>query len=146
MLNSIVRGFGLTIGRKAADNMIENLGQSNGEYKESPSLSGKQIWKVIGWSIIHIITSLFLSIIPVVLGWVNEKNQFQAGVVIWIIGVLTFINGYYQDNKKVISQVNARRVVLEEKERLIYETEELYISEKITKREYELLMKKINKM
>jgi hypothetical protein len=146
MLNSIVRGFGFTIGRRAADNMIDNFSQSSGEYKESPALSGKQIMKVIGWSIVHMITSLFLSIIPVVLGWVNESNQFYAGLVIWIIGVITFIKGYYQDNKKVIEEVNRHRVLIAEKQKLIDDVEQQYISEKITKREYEVLMKKINKM
>jgi hypothetical protein len=42
--------------------------------------------------------------------------------------------------------VNNYNKVLQEKERLTKETEELYISEKITKREYEVMMRKINKM
>jgi hypothetical protein len=146
LTSSIVKGFGFTIGRKAADNVIENLSKSSGEYKQSPSLSGKQIMKVIGWSILHTITSLFLSIIPVALGWVKESNQFTAGVVIWVFGVLVFINGYYTENKKIIEQVNRYKAVIDEKEKLTQETEQLYISEKITKREYEVLMKKINKM
>jgi len=146
MLNSIVKGFGFTIGRRAADNMIENLGQSSGEYKESPSLSGKQVLKVMGWSILHMITSLFLSIIPVALGWVKESNQFYAGLVIWIFGVLVFIKGYYQENKKVIEEVNRHRELLAEKEKLTEEAEQQYISEKISKREYEILIKKINKL
>jgi hypothetical protein len=146
LTSSIVKGFGFTIGRKAADNVIENLSKSSGEYKQSPSLSGKQIMKVIGWSILHIMTSLFLSIIPVALGWVQEKNQFYAGLVFWVIGVITFINGYYTENKKVIQQVNAYNTLIQEKERLTQETEDLYIQEKITKREYEISMKRINKM
>jgi len=146
MFNSIVKGFGFTIGRRAADNMIQNIGKSSGEYKKTPSLSGKQILKVIGWSILHIITSVFLSIIPVLFGLVDETNQFNAGVVIWIIGVVTFINGYYQDNKKIIKAVNDHNSIIEEKNRLIKEVEDLYISEKITKREYEVSLKRINKM
>jgi hypothetical protein len=53
---------------------------------------------------------------------------------------------YYNDNKKRIQTLNYYNQVAQEKARLINETEELYISEKITKREYEVLMKKINKM
>jgi len=146
MINSIVRGFGFTIGRRTADNMIENFGKSSGEYKQSPSLSGKQIMKVIGWSIVHMVTSVFLSIIPVILGLVEEKNQLTAGLVFWIFGVVIFTKGYYDENKKMIEQVNVHNAYIEEKERLTQDTEKLYISEKITKREYEILMKKINKM
>ncbi len=146
IINSISKGFGFSIGRRMADNVMDGIGKSNGVYKESPSLTGGQIMKVIGWSILHMITSLFLSIIPVVLGWVKESNQFTAGVVIWVFGVLVFINGYYTENKKMIEQVNHYNAVIDEKEKLTQETEQLYISEKITKREYEILMKKINKM
>ena len=146
MLNSIVRGFGFTIGRRAADNMIENFSQSSGEYKESPSLSGKQIFKTIMWAfpmmmIAGLITSFLLG------GKVVEERNWYVPFLL-MTSFFTFVigKGYYDDNKKIISQVNNYNKVIQEKERLTKETEELYISEKITKREYEVLMKKINKM
>jgi hypothetical protein len=62
--------------------------------------------------------------------------------------LFTFVigKGYYDDNKRVIDRVNTYNKTIKEKERLTKQTEELYVSEKITKREYEVLMMKINKL
>jgi len=78
---------------------------------------------------------------------ISGYNQWGA-----CFGILTFLftfiiaKGYYNENKNHITQEDNARKVKQEKERLIRETEEQYISEKITKREYEILMKRINKM
>ena len=144
MLNSIVRGFGFTIGRRTADNMIDNLRQSSGEYKETPALSVKQIFKTIMWGFGNILLSLFIG--GLISGFVGNQNAVIVGVIFWCFATFIIGKGYYDENKKIIQSVNNYNKVLQEKERLTKETEELYISEKITKREYEVLMRKINKM
>ena len=146
MLNSIVRGFGLTIGRRAADNMIDNLGQSSGEYKETPALSGKQIFKTIMWSIPMMMLAGLITAFLLGGKVVKEENWYIPFLLMTLFFTFVIGKGYYDDNKKVIQSVNNYNKVLQEKERLTKETEELYISEKITKREYEVLMRKINKM
>ncbi len=146
MLNSIVRGFGFTIGRRAADNMIENLAQSSGEYKDSPSLSGKQIFKTIMWAFPMMMIAGIITVFLLAGKVVEEKNFYIPFILLTSLFTFVIGKGYYNDNKKVIDSVNQYNKVMEEKERLTKETEELYISEKITKREYDILMKRINKM
>lgn len=146
MLNSIVRGFGFTLGRRAADNMIENMGQSSGEYKDTPSLSGKQIFKTIMWSFPMMMLAGLITAFLLGGKVVEEKNWYIPFLLMTSFFTFVIGKGYYDDNKKLITQVNNYNKRLQEKERLTKETEELYISEKITKREYEVLMKKINKM
>lgn len=146
MLNSITRGFGFTLGRRAADNMIENLSQSSGEYKETPSLSGKQIFKTIMWAFPMMMLAGLITAFILAGKVVEEKNWYVPFLLMTSFFTFVIGKGYYDDNKKIISQVNKYNKVIQEKERLTKETEELYISEKITKREYEVLMKKINKM
>ena len=146
MFNSIVKGFGFTIGRRAADNMIENLAQSSGEYKESPSLSGKQIFKTIMWAFPMMMLAGLITAFLLGGKVVQEQNWYIPFLLMTSFFKLDIGKGYYYDKKKVIQNVNNYNKILEEKERLIQETEEKYISEKITKREYEVLMRKINKM
>jgi|688.fasta_scaffold1395092_1 hypothetical protein len=146
MLNSIVRGFGLTIGRRAADNMIDNLSQSSGEYKSSPSLSGKQIFKTILWSFMSMILAIFITSFLFAMEAVDEKNVYIPFLILTLLFTFVIGKGYYDDNKRVIDRVNTYNKTIKEKERLTKQTEELYVSEKITKREYEVLMMKINKL
>jgi hypothetical protein len=146
MFNSIVKGFGFTIGRRAADNMIENLAQSSGEYKESPSLSGKQIFKTIMWAFPMMMLAGLITAFLLGGKVVQEQNWYIPFLLMTSFFTFVIGKGYYDDNKKVIQNVNNYNKILQEKERLIQETEEKYISEKITKREYEVLMRKINKM
>jgi hypothetical protein len=147
VISSILRGFGLTLGRKAADSIIDNLKDSTEVYKKSPSLTGAQIFKTILW--------LFpmMLIAGLITGLLLESNIIsgynQGGPCFGILTILfTFIiaKGYYNENKYLITQSDNYNKIKKEKERLIKETEEQYISEKITKREYEILMKRINKM
>ena len=146
MLNSIVRGFGLTIGRRAADNMIDNLSQSSGEYKSSPSLSGKQIFKTILWSFMSMILAIFITSFLFAMEAVDEKNVYIPFLILTLLFTFVIGKGYYDDNKRVIDRVNTYNKTIKEKERLTKQTEELYVSEKINKREYEVLMMKINKL
>ena len=154
IINSISRGFGFSIGRRMADNVMDNMGnmgKSNGVYKESPSLTGGQIFKTIMWFIPMMLLSMTVNIIYDMFADSNflDKSYHPNFTPILIIAVIfTYIigRGYYNDNKKIIDSVNEYNKVQVEKERLIKETEEHYISEKITKREYEVLMKKINKL
>jgi hypothetical protein len=146
MLNSMIRGFGLTLGRKAADNMIDSFGQSSEVNIQSPSLSGKQIVQTILWGFpMMMLAGLITSFL---LGGkvVQEQNWYIPFLLMTLFFTFVIGKGYYDDNKKVIQNVNNYNKVIQEKERLTKETEELYISEKITKREYEVLMRKINKM
>jgi hypothetical protein len=146
LFNSIGRGFGLTLGRKAADNMIDSFGQSSEGNPQSPSLSGKQIVQTILWGFIMMLLSSVISTFLFVANVVNKETVAIPFILLTVL--FTFIIGkdYYNSNKKRIQSLNHYNQVNQEKTRLINETEELYISEKITKREYEVLMKKINKM
>jgi hypothetical protein len=146
MLSSITKGFGFTLGRRAADNMIENLNKSSGEYKESPSLSGKQIFKTIMWAFPMMMLAGLITAFLIGGKVVEEQNGYIPFLILTSFFTFVIGKGYYNDNKKIISQVNNYNKIHAEKERLTQETEDLYISEKITKREYEVLMRKINKM
>ena len=151
ILNSISRGFGFSIGRRMADNVMNGIGKSNGVYKESPSLTGGQIFKTILWGFAMLFLATFIvSLYFAFTSPINSKPDFGKMLLpIFLLGsFFTYVigRGYYNDNKKVIESVNTFREVQAEKERLTKETEDLYIGEKITKREYEILMKRINKM
>jgi hypothetical protein len=146
MLNSMIRGFGLTLGRKAADNMIDSFGQSSEGNTQSPSLSGKQIVQTILWGFIMMLLSSVISTFLFVANVVNKETVAIPFILLTVLFTFTIGRDYYNDNKKRIQTLNYYNQVAQEKARLINETEELYISEKITKREYEVLMKKINKM
>lgn len=147
VISSIFRGFGLTLGRKAADSLVDNFKDSTEVPKNTPSLTGAQIFKTFLW--------LFpmMMIAGIITGLLLESNTIsgynQGGTC---FGVLTFVftfiiaKGYYNENKNLITQLDNYRKLKQEKERLLRETEEQYISEKITKREYEILVKRINKM
>jgi hypothetical protein len=147
VISSILRGFGLTLGRKAADSIVDNFKYSTEVPKKTPSLTGAQIFKTFLW--------LFpmMMIAGLITGLLLESNTIsgynQGGAVFCILTfIFTFIiaKGYYNENKNLITQLDNHRKAKQEKERLIRETEEQYISEKISKREYEILMKRINKM
>lgn len=146
MLNSIIRGFGLTLGRKAADSMIDSFGQSSEGNVQSPSLSGKQIVQTILWGFVMMLISATICSFLFAANVVSKETI--AIPFIFLTALFTFVIGkeYYNTNKKRIQSLSYYNQVAQEKARLINETEELYISEKITKREYEVLMKKINKM
>ena len=142
----MIRGFGLTLGRKAADNMIDSFGQSSEGNTQSPSLSGKQIVQTILWGFIMMLLSSVISTFLFVANVVNKETVAIPFILLTVLFTFTIGRDYYNDNKKRIQTLNYYNQVAQEKARLINETEELYISEKITKREYEVLMKKINKM
>ena len=151
IINSISRGFGFSIGRKMADNVMDGIGKSNGVYKETPSLTGGQIVKTIMWGFVMIFLSIFIvSIFQAVTTPLNSKPDVVKITVeiIVLASFFTYVIGreYYKSNKKVIDSVNTYKEVHAEKERLIKETEDSYINEKINKREYEILIKRINKM
>lgn len=146
VISSILRGFGLTLGRKAADSIVDNFKYPTEVPKKTPSLTGAQIFKTFLWIFPMMIAGL-------ITGLLLESNTIsgynQGGAC---FGILTFIftfiiaKGYYNENKNLITQLDNYSKAKQEKERLIRETEEQYISEKISKREYEILMKRINKM
>lgn len=148
----MIRGFGLTLGRKAADNMIDSFGQSSEGNIQSPSLSGKQIVQTILWGFPMILISILLNVIIEMAIFDDtstfDKSSLPIGRTFLLAIFFTFFIGkdYYNSNKKRIQIANYNNQVVQEKTRLINETEELYISEKITKREYEVMMKKINKI
>ena len=151
IINSISRGFGFSIGRRMADNVMDGIGKSNGVYKESPSLTGGQIFKTVLWGFLMFILATF--IVSMYFAFTSPlKSTPDFGKMVLPIILLgsfftyTIGRGYYNDNKKVIESVNTFKEVQAEKERLIKETEDSYIGEKITKREYEILIKRINKM
>jgi uncharacterized protein YxeA len=126
--------------------MIDNLSQSSGEYKSSPSLSGKQIFKTILWSFMSMILAIFITSFLFAMEAVDEKNVYIPFLILTLLFTFVIGKGYYDDNKRVIDRVNTYNKTIKEKERLTKQTEELYVSEKITKREYEVLMMKINKL
>lgn len=142
----MIRGFGLTLGRKAADNMIDSFGQSSEGNIQSPSLSGKQIVQTILWGFLMMLISSVISSILFVANVVNKETVAIPFILLTILFTFVIGKDYYNTNKKRIQSLNYHNQVIQEKTRLMNETEELYISEKITKREYEVLMKKINKM
>lgn len=146
MLNSMIRGFGLTLGRKAADNMIDSFGQSSEGNIQSPSLSGKQIVQTILWGFPMMLISSVISSFLFAANVVNKETVAIPFILLTILFTFVIGKDYYNTNKKRIQSLNYHNQVIQEKTRLMNETEELYISEKITKREYEVLMKKINKM
>lgn len=146
MLNSIIRGFGLTIGRRAADNMIDSFGQSSEGNTQTPSLSGKQIVQTILWGFIMMIISSVISSFLFVANVVNKETIAIPFILLTLLFTFVIGKDYYNGNKKRIQQWNYHNQAAQEKARLMNETEELYTTEKITKREYEVLMKKINKM
>jgi hypothetical protein len=99
LTNSIVRGFGLTIGRKTANKLLD----SSKVKGPSGSLSFWQGIKTILWFIPMYIVSLFLMMF-----WDMFTKDFLAKtytpnfpmIFFWAI-IFTFIIGYnyYQDNK-----------------------------------------------
>jgi uncharacterized membrane protein len=146
ILNSVSRGFGFTIGNKMANSVVNGLSQSNGEYKQSPSLSGRQIFKTIMWGFVMIFLSILITSFVWSFGMVGPKGAVVMGAVLTVLFIYVIGKGYYKENVSMINSVNRYNEIKSEKERLTKETEDSYISGGINKREYEVLMKRINKM
>ena len=146
ILNSVSRGFGLTIGNKMANSVINNFNQPNGEYKQSPSLSGKQIFKTIMWSFVMFGLSAFIVSIVYQTHLIGIKGGVVLGILLTMFFTYVIGKEYYNSNVITIKSVNDYNTLQKHKEELIQQTEDSYVSEKITKREYEVLMKRINKM
>lgn len=170
LFNSIVRGFGSQIGRTAAQTMVNSfqtneMGSSESDTSISSivsnSLTFDQIVKTFLWSILMIIVAMFFSTFIVVFAHGSDKEigndmfftyLIRYSSVIWIICTFIIGKGYYSSNKKKNELFLARyeynkniQSNIEKVESIIKETEENYISNKITKREYEVLLSKANK-
>lgn len=147
VINSIFRGFGLSLGRKAAESIIDNFKDSAEVSKKTPTLTGAQIFKTFLWlfpmmMIAGLITGLLLES-NIISGYNQGGTCFG---ILTILFIFIIAKGYYNENKNLIIQLNNYNNVKQEKERLIRETEERYIAEKITKREYEVIMKRLNRI
>jgi uncharacterized protein YxeA len=92
------------------------------------------------------ILAIFITSFLFAMEAVDEKNVYIPFLILTLLFTFVIGKGYYDDNKRVIDRVNTYNKTIKEKERLTKQTEELYVSEKITKREYEVLMMKINKL
>lgn len=137
LTNSIVRGFGNTIGRRAANSMLDNrqTQTSNGPVK---------------FSTFTIITgTLFLggflgTIIGVVFYLIySSPISVYAGL---LLGMYLMYRYYISGNKKheiYTQEISDLKVKVREQINMI---EAKYINQEITKREYEILIKQAEKL
>jgi hypothetical protein len=143
ILNSITGGFGFRIGSNLANSLMSSNGSSTIVVKDKASLSFWQVIKTILWSIPMLLIAFIIAAITTTIG------STASGIVTFTLWILfTFIIGYqyYTNNKKAIEWYNNRNNLITQAQNIIDETEKSYIAGRITKREYEVLIKKANKI
>jgi len=154
LVNSIVRGFGMQIGRTAAASMINSV--SNGSDSvvigRSSALSFWQVIKTFLWSILMLllastVAALFTG------GNVQSNNFMYITLGIWSFATFCIGYDYYKANKKQNDYYDAynralikRNEAIAKLQQTIEETDTAYIDGKITKREYEVIIRRTNKL
>ena len=162
LVNSIVRGFGSQIGRTAASSMINSVSNQseNVIIRRSNSLS---VWQVIK-TMLYTFPMFILAIIVVFLFdvffrhnyFINTKGYHPDFFITFIVTLFfTFFiaKDYYNKNKKQNDYYDAynealikRNESIAKLHQTIDETDTAYMEGKITKREYEVLIRRTNKL
>ena len=137
LTNSIVRGFGNTIGRRAANSMLDNRQTqvTNGpiKYSSFTIISGTILLGGFFGGIIGGILFLFVS----------SQISLYVGL---LLGMYLMYRYYVSGNKKheiYTQEISQLKVKVREQIDLI---EAKYINQEITKREYEILIKQAEKL
>jgi uncharacterized membrane protein len=154
LVNSIVRGFGSQIGRTAAVSMINSVSNDsdNVVIRTSNALSFWQVVKTFLWSILMLILAVTLA--AIFSGGNVHSNKFMYITIgIWSFATFCIGRDYYKANKKQNDYYDAynealikRNEAIAKLHQTIEETDTAYIDGKITKREYEVLMRRTNKL
>lgn len=130
LTNSIVRGFGFTIGKRAANSMLDsNNQQTYGKvkYNQFTIISGT------------IFLGGFLGCIIGIFGLLAMGNiGFYLSLP---LGMFLMYRWYVSSNKKYDKMVLVRNEQIEKIDGIIENIKNDYVGNKITKREYEILMK-----
>lgn len=135
LTSSIVRGFGFTIGKRAANSMLDNRNVSNGSTKHSTFT----VW--FG-------TFLFGSFLGAIIGLVLY-GMTKLDVMVFVglvVGYFLMYKYYISQNKKYDTKMAEMTRHKQEAEKIIKNIQQQYINEEITKREYEILMKDANQL
>ena len=103
IFNSVTRGFGFTIGRRAADSMLNGSNKQK-VYRTSATLTLWQGIKTILWFFPNLLVALVVNMVyNMFTGDFSKKEwtpNFQSVVVMAIIFSIIIGYNYYQDNKK----------------------------------------------
>ena len=135
LTNSIVRGFGFTVGKRAANSLLDNRGQSSsGPVHHS------------GFTIVSG-TVLLGGFLGVIIGAILNAFMGTFGLISGILlGMYLMYRYYISSNKKYVNMVEQRTNNIKKVDGIIEEIKNNYVSNKITKREYEILMRDAEKL
>jgi hypothetical protein len=104
IFNSVTRGFGLTLGRRAANSLLDGSNKQK-VYRVSASLTFWQGIKTILWFLPMMLVSGLIVYIGDIFTHGDEvlkkgHGHFNLIVIIAIIFTIIIGNDYYQNNKK----------------------------------------------
>lgn len=135
LTNSIVKGFGFTVGRRAANSVLDNRGQSSSgpvHYSGFTIVSG---------------TVLLGGLFGLIIGGILNAIMGTFGLIIGLIlGMYLMYRYYTSSNKKYVTMVEQRSNNIKKVDDMIEGIKNSYVSNQITKREYEILMKDAEKL
>jgi predicted membrane protein len=135
LTSSIVKGFGFTVGRRAANSVLNSAAQSsNGPVHHS--------WfTVISGTVL--LGGLFGFIIGVILNAFIGTFGFILGVS---LGMFLMYRYYTSANKKYVALVQQRNENIKKIDAIVEDIKNQYVANQITKREYEILMSDAKKL
>jgi hypothetical protein len=134
LTNSIVRGFGMTVGRRAANSMLDSAQQPSSPVR----YSNFTIWSG---------TILLGGFLGCIIGIFGIALMGTFGFVLSVLLGMFLMNRWYvSSNKKYDKMLVVRNEQLAKIDSIVDDIEQQYIGNKITKREYQILMKDAQKL
>ena len=129
LTSSIVKGFGFTVGRRAANSVLNSAAQSsNGPVHHS------------GFTIVTG-TVLLGGLFGLIIGAILNTFMGTFGVIVGVaLGMYLMYRYYVSANKKYVAQVERRNEFIAKIDAIVEDTKNKYVSGQITKREYEVLL------
>jgi hypothetical protein len=132
LLNSMVRGFGSQVGRRAANSVINNAGKSTGKHSGFTIVTGTVIIGGILGLLIAAILNAMIGSFGIVLG-------FGLGMYL-MYRYYTSANTKYEERYEKMVENREQALII------IKDVEQKYVNNEITKREYEILYRDANKL